>query len=527
MVNNRIGRFFLIVCSLCLLLISDGLAAEKMAILAIKGESAEGYDPTLGWGRYGSPLFQSTLLKRDVKMKVVNDLAIDHSISKDGKTWIVKIRRDAKFSNGSPVTAKDVVYTFQKTAKIGGKVDLTMLKSVSASSEGVIRFELKYPCITFLNKLITLGIVPEAIHGQGYGRNPIGSGPYKMVHWEEGHQLIVETNPFYYGEQPELKKVTFLFADEDTSFAAAKAGKVHMVAVPQLLATQKIPGMHIHPVKSVDNRGIMFPFVPNTGKTTEEGYPIGNNVTADPSIRKAVNVVIDRQSLVDGVLEGYGTIAFGTADHLPWGKINAKVKDGDRQKAAGILAQAGWADIDNDGVLEKGGLKAEFSLVYPSSDSVRQSLALASADMIRQVGIKVNLQGKSWDEIKKVMHSSAVLFGWGSHDPIEIYNLYHSSMAGSGWYNSGFYQNAAVDHYLDQAMKSLTYEQSLGYWQAAQWDGKTGFSAKGDAPWAWLVNLTHTYYVSDCLDVGISQVEPHGHGWPITANIHKWKWICN
>jgi peptide/nickel transport system substrate-binding protein len=53
-----------------------------------------------------------------------------------------------------------------------------------------------------------------------------------------------------------------------------------------------------------------------------------------------------------------------------------------------------------------------------------------------------------------------------------------------------------------------------------------GFTTPGDAAWAWLVNLDHTYFVSNCLDIGQSQVEPHGHGWPITANITAWKWTC-
>jgi len=73
-------------------------------------------------------------------------------------------------------------------------------------------------------------------------------------------------------------------------------------------------------------------------------------------------------------------------------------------------------------------------------------------------------------------------------------------------------------------MASDSFEASLASWKKAQWDGKTGSSTRGDAPWAWLVNLTHTYFVKEGLDVGVSQIEPHGHGWPITANITEWSW---
>jgi peptide/nickel transport system substrate-binding protein len=501
-------------------------APLKELVLAIGGENAEGYDPTLGWGRYGNPLFQSTLLRRDEQMNIVNDLATEYSLSPDRMIWKITLREDVRFSDGELLTAEDVVYTFNMAAQSGGKVDLTMFEEAVVTGEYSLELRLKKPWITFANYLITLGIVPKHAHGEEYGRNPIGSGPYKLVHWAEGQQMVVEANPLYYGEQPQIKRLVFLFIDEDTSFAAAKAGKVHVVAVPQTLAIQDIPEMHVHLVKSVDNRGLMFPVIPDEGTKTADGDPIGNNVTADPAIRKAVNYAIDRKALVEGVLEGFGTPAYSLVDGLPWEQPDARFEDGNLDKARQILADAGWKDTDGDGILEKNGLKAEFSLIYSASDSTRQNLALASADMLKKIGIKADVQGKSWDDIEKLMHSCVIVFGWGSHDPTEMYNLYHSTMTGAGWYNTGYYSNPIVDKYLEQAMGAPSFEASLPYWKAAQWDGKTGFTTPGDAAWAWLVNLTHTYFVSDCLDVGQSQIEPHGHGWPITANIVKWKWIC-
>ncbi|MEL6307596.1 MAG: ABC transporter substrate-binding protein, partial [Chloroflexota bacterium] len=84
-----------------------------------------------------------------------------------------------------------------------------------------------------------------------------------------------------------------------------------------------------------------------------------------------------------------------------------------------------------------------------------------------------------------------------------------------------------VDEYLDLAMGAPTQEEANVFWQAAQWDDSTGFTTPGDAAWAWLVNLDHTYFVSDCLNIGNPQIEPHGHGWPITANIASWTSTCS
>jgi peptide/nickel transport system substrate-binding protein len=501
-------------------------SAEQI-VLTIGGESEDGYDPTLGWGRYGSPLFQSTLLKRDDNLDIVNDLATAYTISEDGLTWTVTIRDDAVFSDGEPLTAADVAYTFNKAAESGGLTDVTVLDEAVDTDDTTVELRLKQPQSTFVNRLITLGIVPEHAHGPDYARNPIGSGPYQLVQWDEGQQLIVEANPNYYGEAPGIQRLVFLFVEEDGAFAAAKAGQSQVASVPPSLAVQSIDGMTLYDVTSVDNRGLMFPYEPATGRTTPNGDPIGNDVTADLAIRQAVNFAIDRQALVDGVLEGYGSPAYGPVSGLAWEEPEANIEDADPERAQEILAAGGWADTNGDGVLEKGDLKAEFTILYPASDSTRQALALSAAEMLKPIGIQANVEGKSWDEITPAMHSNVVVFGWGSHDQTEMYNLYHSQAAQGDFYNAGYYANSAIDTTLDLAMGAPSEAEAIAFWQAAQWDGDAGFTAQGDAAWAWLVNLDHTYFVSDCLDIGQPQVEPHGHGWPITANIADWEWTCN
>lgn len=501
--------------------------SAEQVVLAIAGESEEGYDPTLGWGRYGSPLFQSTLLKRDQDLNIVNDLATDYSISDDGKTWTVKLRDGVVFSDGQPLTAKDVAYTFNQAAKSGGLTDVTVLDEAVAVDDTTVELRLKQPQSTFVNRLITLGIVPEHAHGPDYARQPIGSGPYQLVQWDEGQQLIVEANPNYYGEAPGIERLVFLFLEEDAAFAAAKAGQAQVVSVPQSLAVQTLPGMTLYDVDSVDNRGLMFPYQPAQGKTTPDGDPVGNDVTADLAIRQAVNYAIDRQALVEGVLEGYGSTAYGPATGLAWDQPSANIEDAQPERAKAILAEGGWVDNNGDGTVEKDGLEAQFTLLYPANDSIRQALALSVAEMLKPVGIVAQVEGKSWDDIEPAMHSNVVLFGWGSHDQTEMYNLYHSQSAQGEFNNAGYYNNPAIDSKLDLAMGAPSEAEAIAFWQAAQWDGQQGYSTAGDAAWAWLVNLDHTYFVSDCLDIGQPQVEPHGHGWPITANIETWKWTCN
>lgn len=77
---------------------------KQELLLAVGGEPEHGFDPTTGWGRYGSPLFQSTLLKRDHAMNITNDLATSYEVSGDGRVWTVSLRKDVKFSDGKPLS---------------------------------------------------------------------------------------------------------------------------------------------------------------------------------------------------------------------------------------------------------------------------------------------------------------------------------------------------------------------------------------------------------------------------------------
>lgn len=523
------GAILLGIAATCLAFSTTSHAKEQL-VLAIGGEPEQGFDPLLGWGQYGNPLFQSTLLSRGPDLAPQAELATNWRLSEDRLSWTLTLRDDVKFSDGTLLTAEDVAYTFNAAATAGGRADLSVLHEARAIDDITVELTLNAPRITFIEQLMTLGIVPAKARENGYsdtyGRQPLGSGPYQLVEWQEGEQLIVERNPYFYGPSPDFDRLIFLFTGEDATLSAAHAGQVDLAALPPALASNLPSEMQRIVMESVDNRGILFPMQPPTGEQAPSGAPIGNDVTADLAIRQAVNLALDREILVEVALHGFGRPAFGPADGLPWSLADEPFAAPNVTQANTLLDAAGW-QLREDGLRYKAGMPARFRLTYPASDTTRQLLAQISAEMVRPLGIEMQPTARHWDEIQReALHQDAIVFGFGSHSPQEVYYLFHSQHAGFGYYNSGYYANDFVDSHLDAAQSAATVEEANQHWQAAQWDGQTGYGSRGDVSWAWMVNLEHVYAANPCLDVGELGIAPHGHGWPITANLLEWRWSC-
>lgn len=496
----------------------------KDSVVIAIGSEPETLDPTQGWGHGNAPIVQSTLVRYTADLTFENDLATDYTLSEDGLVWTFHIRDDAYFTDGEKLTAEDVAFTLETAKAAQGSVDLTYMEQAEAVDEHTVVITLKQPTSIFLNTLASVGIVPEHAYSDDYGRNPIGSGPYKLVEWRPQEQLIFTANENYYGEQPAIENVTVVFMSEDAALAAVQAGQVDVAYSTATLGTTEVPGYHVEAIPSADNRGFTLPVLPDTGETTDTGAPIGNNVTCNLEVRQAIAYAIDRDAIVDAVLNGFGRPAYSENDGMPWNNP-AVALETDVDYAKALLAGGGWADTDGDGIVEKDGLKAEFDCLYPAGDSVRQAVGMAAAEQLRAIGIQVNVRGLSWDEISREMFSQSVLMGWGSASPNETYYLYRSEGALlEDYYNPEGYRSEITDGYLQAAMEALTPEEANEYWQKVQWDGETGTAMQGECPWVWIVNLDHVTYVRDGLSIGDQPIHGHGHGLPLIQNLSDWAW---
>lgn len=503
---------------------SDLARLENKEELRIAVKAFTTLDPCMGWGQYGPSLIQSKLMQID-STSIEKDLATEYSVSDDGLVWTFKIRDDVKFHDGSKLTAADVAFTFNNTKAIAGKVDLANMDEAVAIDDTTVEFRMNKPFSSFLYNTAALAIVPEKsyVDSATYSKNPIGSGPYKFVQYDEGQQVIMERNDDYYADKSNFKKLVLIMMDTSSAFAAVQAGTVDMAKVDEQSAQTQVGGYYLKEFTTFDYRSISMPY--NTpGTTTEEGDPIGNAVTSDVAVRKALSLGISREGMVQNALAGYGEATFDVFSKFDWGlgDLVKDVKDGDVEAAKKILDEAGWVE-GSDGIREKDGVKAEFELLYGANAVDRQAIAMSFAEEAKKLGISVKPVGKDYDEIKKLAKSTPMVLGGGHCNPMNVDMIYDGRFAKTtGWSNVIGYSNEKTDKYIEQAFSAKTDEEANEFWQKVSWDGTEGPSVLGETCYIPICYIRHLYFVRDGIDLGKDVILAHDHGAASLQDVIHW-----
>lgn len=183
--------------------------------------------------------------------------------------------------------------------------------------------------------------------------------------------------------------------------------------------------------------------------------PTGNKVAGDTAVRRALNTGVDHKAMVDSILYGAGKEACGPVPtDSPWFTEGTE-RTHDLAKAEKIIDAAGWK-AGKDGIRARNGVRASFPLWYLTGDKLRQDHALAYASDAKKLGIQIKVESGTWEVIEPRMPKDAVLAGGGSPaDPdFDQYALLKSSLAGDGFNNMAWYDNAKVDKALDAARRT-------------------------------------------------------------------------
>lgn len=502
---------------------SETTAKGKDSItLSLGHEHSDSFNPLAGWAPHGFAKFYDGLVSHDQDLKPVPALAVEvPTTSEDGLTVTAKLREGVKFHDGSTFEAEDVVATYKAILDEGGASELAgefpMLEEVTAKDDMTVEFKLNKPFSPFVHLLAT-SIVPSEMAKPGtpvteleLNTKPVGTGPYKLESLRDKQDATLVANEDYWGTVPSIKKVTFVVVEDEANLTQRlTTGEIDGADLPPRLAEQVVksnPDLELVELKSVDFRQIAL--------------PMKDPVAGDKAIRQAMNLAVNRDAMIEKLLLGHGT-AGNTAfspNWKPWYNENAKVEF-DVDKAKKILDEAGWKE-GSDGIREKDGQKATFTVMFSQSDEVRRDLALAFAQDMKAIGIDIKAEGAGWDVIKPKMGEVGVVFGGGNpYDPdFQVYQLLHSKHAMDGWNNPGSYNNAKVDELLDKARNSTSEEERIKAYQEMQ------LELLDDPSGIFLVFLDHTFVQRKGYTGFKPIVDPHSHGVTFGPwwNLEEWK----
>jgi peptide/nickel transport system substrate-binding protein len=410
------------------------------------------------------------LVARDAQQRPIPALALSWKPVSD-TVWEFKLRPDVKFSDGSPFTAEDVVFSYERAAKVPNSpspftmltrqitrleiVDPLTLRITTGAPAPLLPLDLSG--LPILSHTAAAGGAPEGKTTAELDRGDglIGTGPFTFVSWKRGGDLVLARNETYWGPKPAWAKVIFRpIPDAAARVAALLSATVDLIETPPMadlpklrkdpkVALSQTPSSRVIYV-ALDQFAEPSPGIPDTN---------GKNPLKDKRVRQALSLSIDRRGLVDKVLDGFGQPA---GDLLPYPAFGTRKETQpdryDPGEARKLLGEAGYP---------KG---FALTLGTPNgryADDLKVAQAVASS--WSRVGVKTGVEAtappvffKNRDEFRY----SAYLSGWGA-DSGEMSNPLRALVAttnrekGMGGNNRGRYSNPAMDAKLDEALRTV------------------------------------------------------------------------
>ncbi|GAA0615423.1 ABC transporter substrate-binding protein [Paenochrobactrum glaciei] len=399
-------------------------------------------------------------------LEAVPDLAESWE-TPDSQTFIFKLRPDLKFSDGSPLTAEDVVFTYTTLIdpNFGApqRALFQPVEKIEALDERTVKFSLSAPYAPLLSYL-DMGIVSKkaAEAGQDMALKPLGAGPMKLTNWNRGSDIVMETNPTYWRGAPEIDQVTLkIIGDNSARAQAFEAGDLDVIQSP--LSPQDVTRL------AADDR---FEKVISAGLgITYLHFNTSDPLLADPKMRQAFSKLVDQATIVNDIYQGVDQIATSMILPSSWAfSPDIKQPEFDVEGAIALFNELGWKDTNGDGILDKDGKPLTITIATHSEDPNRvQALEFLQA-VFQQAGVETKAQISDWPSfstnyVQQGKHQIALL-GWLSI--VDPDRLMYAQLITDGPNNWAKYSNAELDTLLKKGRSELDQEsRKQAYQQAA------------------------------------------------------------
>ena len=430
-----------------------------------------------------NPLLQSTEDERQV-LQYLFDPLIDFNqelepiagtiarweILHGGKTYVLHIDPRAKFSDGQPVTAADVLFTLETIVKgesiqFSAWFDALDLENTRAVDDRTVRVafrEARVPQLVSFN----IPVVPKHVYSKGkfdQVRAVVGNGPYVLERRETGKNIYLKRNENYWRDKPPIDRVVFrVIADDTQAWNALRRGDVHVarlnndawVRVKDDPAVQERVVFH-------ETYSLMYNCLP---------WNLKDPLFQDVRVRRALAMSFDTEKVIRELNHGNARPVSGPFLPDSWAaNPNVHPVQFNPQGAAALLASAGWVDSDKDGVLDRDGKPFAFTLLVPAGSATSSSQSQIYQDALKRIGVNMTIStADAAAFFERLLNGNyqAAFMAWTIDPDPDPYGLFHSSQTPPGGLNIVHYANAEADRLLergrtefDRARRTQIYHQ--------------------------------------------------------------------
>lgn len=443
--------------------------------------------------------------------------------------WLrAKINPKARFSDGQPVTAEDLRWTFHDfvmNQQIDAERDRSTLRDVidkiEPLSDTVVEFTFKEAFFTNVDSALTLFFLPKHFYSKFSPAEVnkatgllMGSGPYRMERldpsnqWTPPQDAVLVRNELYWGTPSPLEKLRFrVVQDELPRLTAYKNGEADMItpAAPQFRSLVDNPewARNNQCLNWVNMRSgnsfIAWNCAERNGKLTP---------FHDRRVRLAMTLLIDREKMIRDIWKGLGEISKGYFNPSSPGSDPAlKPWPYDLNKAKDLLKEAGWEDRDSNGVVEDAqGNEFTFEFTYSNAGEIAEFIALFVKDACARAGIRCNLKGIDWsvgEEIRKRRDFDGITLAWGANAPeSDPKQIFHSDSIKNQGDNFGQWNNPESDRLIEAGRRELDFDKRMVIWKQFE------RIMHDDQPYTWIRIQAYPRFVKP--EIGNVHMYPKG-----------------
>ena len=439
-------------CAAAVLAPTAAFADEYTVVRTNIGSEPDSLDPLLSAASDTEAIFHNVfegLLLYDETGAVIPGLAESWEISDDGLTYTFHLRDDVTFHNGKPLTAEDVIYTYEALSGLGGSEPLsskyTAITGLDAPDDYTVEITIDGPNSSFL-QMNTISVVPKGYEDQATA--PVGTGPFVFERYVPGQEVVLKKNPDYY-EPERAAKIDeadiLIMTDESSVLTAMQSGQLDLALVYADNAEYLNGDFTVN--SSPQNMVQLFAL-----NNAEEPFD-------DIRVRQAMNYAVDKEQIVDGVFAGYATELYSNFSPVMSVYYNDGLKDVysyDPEKAKEQLKEAG---------LENG---FDMTITVPSNYQKHVDTALVIIEQLKAVGINAKLNQVDWGSwlenvYTNFKYQSTIVGLTGKLDPADILIRYTTG------YRRNFmnYSNEEYDELFAKA-KTVSPEESVDYYKECQ-----------------------------------------------------------